>query len=303
MRDLPLTMLRALAAVYEAGGVRPAGRHLGVTHSAVSRHLRELEDWLGTPVVEPGRQTRSAVLTPEGAELGRAALACLRDLDNAVARVRESRRPNTVTIATTPSFAVRWLLPRLGRLQTDHPGLEISVIVDQRPQPPRDEGADVSIRMGQGPWPDSTGTALMDDTLFPVMNPGYWREAGKPKTPADLARLRLLHDRDPNGRWAAWRQQFGPATLDVRRGARFTSSDLVLRAAEQGLGVALARGRLAADAIATGALMRPLGDLEVSLPEAYWLLFETGRAVRPNVSVVADWLMREARLDVRQGSV
>ncbi len=288
-------MLRALAAVYETGGVRPAGRRLGVTHSAVSRHLHDLEGWLGIAVIEAGRSTRAMALTPEGAELGQAALACLRDLDNATARVRESRRPNNVTIATTPSFAVRWLLPRMAKLQAAHPTLEISVVVDQRPQSPRDEGADMSIRMGRGPWPDYQGQALMDDRLYPVMSPGHWRDTGEPKNPKDLGRLRLLHDRDPHGSWAAWKKRFGPASLDVRRGPRFTSSDLVLRAAEQGLGVALARGRLADDAISTGALVRPFGSLAINLPSAYWLLFEAGQPVRQNVRMVAKWLTGESR--------
>src|SRR5258708_37326435 len=82
--------------------------------------------------------------------------------------------------------------------------------------------------------------------------------------------LRLLHDRDPHASWEAWRRAYGPPALDVRRGPRFTSSDLVLRAAAQGQGVALARHRLAQDDLATGALLRPVAGRSVDLGPAYW---------------------------------
>ena len=116
MRNLPLTLLRALAAVYESGGIRPAGRLLGIQHSAVSRSLRDLEAWLEVPLFEKRDGQRTLVFSAEGAALGKSALATIRELETAVLKTREGSNANSVTIGTTPSFAMRWLLPRLPRL-------------------------------------------------------------------------------------------------------------------------------------------------------------------------------------------
>ncbi len=289
-----LNALRAFAAVYEAGGVRPAARDLQITHSAVSRHLRELEAWIGVPLIEPRATRRAISFTPQGEALGRAALTNMRDLANAVAAVREAKRGNTATISTTPSLASRWLLPRLAAFEATYPWIELSILVDQRLSDLTAAGADLAIRMGRGPWPGLDSTPLMDDILYPVMSPGYWAASGRPSKPTDLKGLRLVHDRDPNAAWAIWRAAHGPAGLDLRPGPRFASSDLVLRAAGQGLGVALARGRLAADDIAAGLLLRPCGDLEVAVPDAYWIVQPEGAPPRAAVTAVVEWLRREA---------
>ena len=294
MRDLPLNALRAFSVVYETGGIRPAARALQVTHSAVSRHLRELEAWLGLPLLRKREGARSLAFTPQGESLGRAGLASLRALEGAVAALRESRRANAVVVTTTLSFAARWLLPRLPGFETEHGWIELSVVADQRLADPVEAGADLAIRMGRGPWPGLFCLPLMDESLFPVVSPDYWTAVGRPWRPEDLVGLRLLHDRDPQASWAAWRAAYPTPDLDVRPGPRFASSDLVLRAAAQGLGVALARGRLAADDLASGALIRPLGDLQVDLPQAYWLVLPEDATRRAAVSTLCDWLGREA---------
>ena len=294
MRDLPLTLLRALAAVYETGGIRPAGRHLGIQHSAVSRALRDLEGWLGVPLLEKRDGQRALAFTAEGAALGKAALAAMNELQSAVTSTREGSSANSVTLATTPSFAMRWLLPRLPSLAEAHPKIELSILVDQARKSPVATGADLNIRMGARPPGDLQPDPLMDERIFPVMAPGLWNKLGKPSTLDDLPGLPLLHDRDPSTSWGNWRTKIGPDRLNVRQGPRLTSSDLILRAAEQGQGVALARGRLAEDSLSDGSLIRPLGETELDLGINYWIIAnpETGR--RWAVRTVIDWLRHEA---------
>jgi LysR family glycine cleavage system transcriptional activator len=287
MHDLPLSALRALAAVYETGGIRPAGRRLQVAHSAISRHLKELEHQLGVSLFEAGRGHGSLVFTAQGETLGQKALEALQALETSVASVREDRRGNSIVVATTPSFAVRWLLPRLPEFQDAHTSVEVSVIVDQQRNSPIEEGSDISIRMGKKPRSAST-FPLMDDQLFPVASPKYLERYGS--SDACLMAQPLLHDRDPNTSWALWQEQFGPKNIDVRKGPRFTSSDLVLRAAEQSLGVALARGRLVQDALDVGTLIRLFGDSEVVLNDAYWLILNDARANRLAVRAFIEWL-------------
>jgi len=290
MKDLPLNALRAFATIYETGGIRPASRDLQVSHSSISRHLRELEAWIGLPLIEPAKGRRSMDFTPQGEALGRAALANFRDIASTVSGLRESRRGNSVTITTTPSFAARWLLPRLHDLEARFPWIEVSVIAEQKLAPSSDLNANIGIRMGRGPWSGFKCDPLMDDRLYPVMSPAFWAASGKPDSHDDLKDLRLLHDRDPNAGWELWRAEYGLVDLDVRPGPRFASSDLLLRAASQGLGVALARGRIAADDILNGVLIRPFGDQEIVLRQAYWTVQSIDAPTRIAVSHVLDWL-------------
>lgn len=292
MRDLPLTLLRALAAVYETGGIRPAGRLLGIQHSAVSRALRDLEAWLEVPLFENRDGQRALVFSTEGVTLGKAALAAMKDLETAVLNTREGSSANSVTIATTPSFAMRWLLPRLPSLTETHPKIEISILVDQARKSPTATGADLNIRMGAQPSDELEPVPLMDEQVFPVIAPGLWEKLGRPSKTDELSDLPLLHDRDPSTSWGTWRKQVGPRRLAVRKGPRLTSSDLILRAAEQGQGVALARGRLAEESIANGSLLRPFGEVEIDLGDNYWIIAnpETGR--RRVVQTVIAWLLR-----------
>jgi LysR family glycine cleavage system transcriptional activator len=296
MKDLPLNALRAFAAIHASGGVRAAARELGIAHSSVSRHLSELEAWLGVSLVRKGGGRGGARFSSQGEALGRAVVASLSDIARAVEAVRETRSASSVTISTTPSFAARWLLPRMPALERAHRALEVSVLVEQKLDDLDGTGIDLAIRMGRGRWPGVRARPLMDDALYPVMSPAYHAAAGRPRRPADVARLRLLHDRDPQASWDAWRAAHGPPSLDVRRGPRFSSSDLVLRAAVLGQGVALARDRLARDDLASGALLRPLADLDVKLGVAYWAVLPDREPTRAAAEVLA-WLEREAARD------
>lgn len=295
MRDLPLVALRAFASVYANRGIRAAARELNIAHSSVSRHVAELSGWLGIALVRESGGRRQLTFTPQGEELGRAALAAMRQLDSVVGSIKEARSSRSVTISTSPSFATRWLLPRLPALEKAHPRIEPSLIIEQKLDDLGSGDLDLAIRMGRGSWPDVHCEALMSDALYPVMSPAFWKKAGKPDEPAGLTRLRLLHDRDAHASWELWRTAFGPKSLDVRSGLRFASSDLVLRAAIQGHGVALARHQLAIDEIASGALVRPIAGLQVDIGPAYWIVMAPRLRLRPAVAAVIAWLKQEAK--------
>ena len=291
---IPLNALRAFATVYAQGGIRSAARELGIAHSSVSRHLTELEDWLGVRLVSDAAGRRGITFTPQGETLGRATMTSLRDIERAVSAVQESRTGRSVTISTAPSFAARWLLPRLPRLEQSHPHLEVSVVVDQKIDNLQTSDIDLAIRMGRGPWPDVQCEPLMDEILYPVMSTALFEASGQPSQPSDLLAMRLVHDRDPHASWETWRQLHGPASLDISAGPRFSSSDLVLRAAVQGQGVAMARHRLALDDIASGALVRPIKNAIVVLEAAYWIVLPMHRNVRSGTSAVIAWLKEQA---------
>ena len=288
VQTLPLNALRAFATVHACGGVRAAARALAISHSSVSRHLAELERWLGVALIEPAAGRRGTVFTAHGAALGKVTVASLAEIARVTDALREARSDRSVTIATSPSIAARWLLPRLPALEAAHPSLDVSVIVDQRVQDLAASGADLAIRSGGGAWLDVHSQPLMTDALYPVMSPALHARR------ASLTRSRLLHDRDPDATWQAWRAAFGPASLDVRRGPRLASSDLVLRAALQGQGVALARHRLAHDDVAAGLLVRPCGAKQLELGTVYWLVTPVGTHPRAATTHVIRWLLAHA---------
>lgn len=291
MKDLPLNALRVYALVCACGGVRAASRELGVAHSSVSRHVSELENWLGVPLGEHVAGRRGWVPTAQGEALAKSVLAALQEMQTATAAIREKRSPFAVTLSAAPSFAARWLLPRLPALERAHPRIDLSVVVNQHLDALAARHIDMAVRMGRGPWPDLDCRPLMDDALYPVMSPAYWQAHGRPSQPRQLQGLRLLHDRDPQAGWERWRRQFGPDDLSLLTGPRLASSDLLLRAAAQGQGVALARHRLVAAEIAAGSLVRPFGVREVPVPDAYWIVSpRTATPPRHAVGVVAGWL-------------
>ncbi|MEP1205986.1 MAG: LysR substrate-binding domain-containing protein [Rhizobiaceae bacterium] len=290
MRDLPLNALRAFSLIYSEGGIRPAARALQVSHSSVSRHLREIEAWIGTELIDRTGDSRSLVFSAAGIRLGEATNRTFMELAAVTNSLRERRQSNSVLVDTTPSFAARWLLPRLADFESSAPRVSISVVVDQRQRSPDILDCDMSIRMGPGPWPEKSAFPLMSDCLIPVASPRYWSGHPKPQSPDDLRSYSLLHDRDPNASWQVWRDKYGPADLDVRTGQRFGSSDLIIRAAEQGLGVALAHQKLVEDSLSGGLLEPAFESLSVRLTDAYWIIPAQKQPTKA-AKTFLDWLM------------
>jgi len=273
MDRLPLNALRAFALACAHGGVRAAARELGVSHSSVSRYLAELEAWMGIRL-----QTQ------------------LLEMANAVEAAREANSVYSVTVGVAPSFATRWLLPRLPSLARAHPRVELSVLVNQRVDNSFQD-VDLAIRMGRGPWLGLQCEPLMDELLYPVVSPTIWSNQPHHLENDFLIKMNLLHDRDPSASWEQWRRTYGPSTLSLASGPRLASSDLVLRSAELGHGVALARGRLAEASVKEGTLFRPFGSKE-RVPNAYWLvrpnLSVDARARRHAITTVVAWLKEQA---------
>ncbi|WP_164662117.1 LysR substrate-binding domain-containing protein [Tropicibacter sp. Alg240-R139] len=134
----------------------------------------------------------------------------------------------------------------------------------------------------------------MSDQLVPVASPLYWRLHSKPEILNDLRDHKLLHDRDPNTSWQRWRDLHGSTDLDVRRGQRFGSSDLVIRTAEHGLGVTLAHRRLIEDSLKSGILESTLEALTIDLKDAYWIIPAQAKRTKA-IAVFLDWLRAGTR--------
>jgi LysR family transcriptional regulator, glycine cleavage system transcriptional activator len=295
MRDLPLSLLRSLAAVRSEGGVRPAARRLSVEHSAVSRALRDLERWVGVPIVVTQSRGQHLRLTPQGADLADTALSALREIERAAAKLREAHSATRVIIAAPPSVANRWLLPRLSRIEAECGGVEVSIIVDAIRTGELDPYADLCLRMGARPSASEKIYSIGSDVAFPVLGTNAWSALGRPNNIDALRSTPLLHDRDVRTAWSEWRDKIGPKDLNVAQGPRFTSADLVLRAAEQGRGWALTRGWLAQEALHDGHLVRPFDKLCLPLSDEWWVAENVTAPTRTPARKVLDWLIERAK--------
>ncbi|MEO9515241.1 MAG: LysR substrate-binding domain-containing protein [Paracoccaceae bacterium] len=292
-QNLPLNALRAFAAIYETGGIRSAARTLDVTHSSISRHLRFLEDSLGVALIDRDQNQRSLSFTVQGERLGQSTTEALLLLSNAIINISEDHQPNSIIISTAPSFASRWLMEKIHEFNKKYPWIEVSVLVDQQLTKPADQGADIGIRIGDGAWAECEYRLLMDDTLFPVSSPGYAKRLGNTNDLSFLKKAKLLHDRDSQTSWDVWRTTFNLDWFDSTLGPRFTSTDMVLDASSKGLGVALARGRMAERELLEGSLIRLAAPNEIKIPGAYWILEQSESADRIAVKTFVNWLKEQ----------
>lgn len=291
--DVSLPGLEAFEAVARLGSFSRAGRELGVTQSAVSHRVRALEAQLGAALFV--RQARSVALTEKGralAEHAHEGFARLREGLEALQRLDEA---GVLTISCSPSFAIRWLVPRLPALTAAHPELRVRLDADDRLAEPGRGGIDACLRYGAGRYPGVRHRRLAREEVFPVCAPAL---EGL-RRPRDLKRHVLLHDsvlREHPGRvgWRRWLEAAGVAGLDPDAGPRFSHAHMAIEAAIAGQGVALGRTTLVAADLAAGRLVRPF-DVALESGLAYWLLTPKSAAPPPRVVAFERWLLREAR--------
>lgn len=284
----PLTTLRAFEAAARLGSFSRAAEEISVTHSAVSHQVRALERALGTPLFQ--RNGKRVSLTEAGKHLASRVSAALRDIADAAQFVRRRDRGRVLTVSTLPSFAARWLMPRLGRFMEEHPEIDVNLhtsiaLVDME----RDE-VDLAIRFGKGSWPGLEALKFMDDELFPVASPTFNR--GRfPTRPAELTKFRLMRSDDEF--WAPWFEAAG-VRIEEPRSPVFSDSALLLQAAVGGRGIALARRSIAEDDLRAKRLVR-LFDVAASAHGANYLVWPKGK-LSANAALLRDWLLREKKV-------
>lgn len=263
MSRLPLNTLPAFRTVARLQNLRAAAESLHLTHSAVSQQIRGLEEQLGFALFE--RRGRRVVLNPAGEALLRSVEPALAQLDDGVqaAAAAASGSAQRLRLTTLPSFAQRWLLPRMGRWREQHPQLALEIDASQQIVDLQREGFHAAIRQGRGPWPGLASERLFDAPMphIVVGSPAAARRLLGAQ-PEAIAREPLLGD------GLSWERWFGAAGLQthVTPVADFNDAGLMLQAAEQNIGLALARELLAADALCDGRLVK-LSPLTITFQE------------------------------------
>jgi LysR family glycine cleavage system transcriptional activator len=297
LRRLPsLNALKAFEAAARHESFTKAADELSVTQGAVSHQVKALEVELGLRLFN--RERQRLVIT--GA--GRAYLEVVRDAFDRLAvgttRVLQLQTSGALAVTTSPNFATKWLVHRLGRFIEAHPEIDLRVSGSHHHVDFAHEDIDLAVRHGDGQWPGLSVTRLCAEELFPVCSPKFMRGRSALRSPADLKRHTLLHVNDRRD-WSQWLEAADAATTDIERGPIFNQAHMAIDAAVDGQGIALARTALAAWDLCAGRLVRPF-RLALKAPYAYWIVCPMSTADLPKISIFREWLLTEAAADARR---
>ena len=284
-----LPALRVFEAVGRRGSRAAAAEELGITPSAVSHAVRALEDALGQPLFRRG--PRGFALTPAGQDLLREARVAFDRLAAAVERLTTGRAEAGLLVSAAPSFAVRWLLPKLPALRRRHPSLNVTITTERDWVALDDGRCDLAIRMAPHPNGPGTWRLLARERLVPVAAPSALRRLRTATVEEALRALPAIHVTSVREDWAAWCEKARAPLPEPSRGLRFDTIHMALDAAVQGLGVVLGRLPIAASDIAAGRLT-PLDGPEVS-GTAYWLVARPGALRQRDARLFTAWLQEE----------
>lgn len=290
----PLTAVRYFEAAARHLSFTKAAAELHVTHGAISHQVKALEDWLGVPLFR--RLNRALALTEAGQAYVVPVREALERLADGTRAVKARDGSGALTVSTLPSFAAKWLVPRLRGFREAWPDIDVRISASQKLVDfNREDDVDCAIRHGRGPtWPGSEARLLISEDFSPVCSPKLLDGPVPLREPADLANHTLLQDYDWNvDLWERWLAAAGLTLPARRRALSFNSSNLMLQAAIDGLGVALTQNVLSGDDLAAGRLVRPF-RLTVPTDAGYYFVTPKGGMDRPKVAAFRDWLFAEA---------
>jgi LysR family transcriptional regulator, glycine cleavage system transcriptional activator len=285
----PLNALRAFEAAGRLGSLTAAAEELHVTHGAISKAVAQLEGWLGVMLFDrPGRKIR---LSAAGRLYQEAVGRALDGLDEATRRCTEARRPRTLVVNALPTFAMRWLLPRLPPFHRTHLDIELRLVTSDAPLASPGGDFDVAIRRGPENWPGFQATPFLEEREIPVLSPRLLDRLPL-KTAADLANHTLLHAETRPGAWRRWLAAAGVEPLRPAGNQHFDHFYLALQAAVDGLGVVLGPLPVIDDEIEAGRLVAPLAGPAVPA-RAYCLVVPMARTGDPMVQAFCGFLMEQ----------
>ena len=296
MARLPLQTLPAFRAVARLSNLRAAADELHLTHSAISQQIKLLEEQIGFPLFD--RRGRRVVLNAAGVALLQAVEPALDGLDDGLraAASASCTSEQRLRITLLSSFAQRWLLPRMARWREQHPQIGLELHTSQHLIDLQREGFHAALRQGRGQWRGLDAVCLTDSPLVVMGCPEAARRL-RGRSVAAMANEPMLGDADD---WQAWFALSG-VKARVNPVASFSDAGLMLQAAEQNLGLALAREILAADALREGRLVRlsPVA-MRNETADAYWLAYPPGLADWPPLVALRGWLQDELARSQRE---
>lgn len=283
---LPLNALRAFDSAARHLNLTRAANELHVTQTAVSQHIRKLEDQLGKPLFK--RLPRGLALTDEGQALYPEVADCFARLERALGQLRDDRPREVLTLGVVGTFALGWLLPRLADFETRHPHIDLRLQTHNNRVDLNAEGLDAAIRFGDGAWHGLQANLLVQAPLTPLCAPAI---AERLRQPADLRGQVLLRS-FRIGEWEQWCAAAQQVTLRAA-GPQFDSSIALAEAAAQGAGVALLPPAMFTHLLRAGRLVQPFSA--TASTGAYWFTQPMARPTSAALEAVRGWLLVQAQ--------
>ncbi|AOK07924.1 transcriptional regulator GcvA [Burkholderia sp. AU28942] len=284
----PLNALRAFEAAARHLNFRLAADELGVTQGAVAQQVRHLEDVVDVQLFR--RLPRGLALTRGGLEYFSSVQRALQIISDATDALGE--RPTVLAVSTTPSFASKWLIPRLADFSRLHPDIEVRVIADERLATFRADGVDIAIRLSKPPFPPGLVAQLLFPLdVFAVASPALLDGGAPIRKPADLSKHVLLHD--AHDLWPEFIGKLGgKGRADPTKGPRFSQSLLAIDAAVAGQGIALTSEPLVERDITEGRLRRVF-DFSFPMSLGFYVVFPQANAESYALGAMRQWLFAQ----------
>ncbi len=287
-RRLPnLAALRAFEAAARHQNFSHAAQEIHLTHGAISHQVRALEEELGVALFV--RNGKKLSITEKGATFAEVVRRALSEIAQAAEVLRQQKNTQRLGITALPSFAARWLSPRIGQFIEQFPQLEVSLQSTNVLANFINGEIDIGIRFGAGNYPGLTAEHLLDDVYYPVVSPCF-NDGCLPRTVKELGQAPLL--RCAGEPWAPWFRLAGLHFPEPTSGLVFQDSSMLAHAAVDGQGIALGRHSIVQAHLANGSLLK-LFDVDLPCASSYYLVYPPNQLEKPQVAAFRTWLLAE----------
>jgi LysR family transcriptional regulator, glycine cleavage system transcriptional activator len=262
----------------------------------VSQQVKALEEGLGIKLFN--RERQRLIIT----EAGRDYLMVVRDALDRIAigteRLLQRQNAGVLTVSTSPDFAAKWLVHRLGHFAEAHSGIDLRVSATLHHVDFAREEVDLAVRHGEGNWLGLDAVQLSAEQLFAVCSPKLLTGRQRLSKPADILKFPLIH-LDSRADWTRWLRAVDVDDAGAAHGTVLNRASMVIDAAINGQGVALARTTLAAWDLINGRLVRPF-PASIPLSKTYWIICPKATSNVPKIVTFRSWLLAEATEDARR---
>ena len=283
----PLNSLKSFEAAGRLLSFTEAARELNVTQAAVSHQIKVIEDYLGVTLFD--RYPRRLALSEQGKALLPEVIEAFDRVAQVVSTISKEQYSNTLSVRLAPSFAAKWLSPRLKYFWLQYPEIDLRLYHAHDAVDFEREEIDIAVTYGKGDWPGVTADKLLSLDFFPVCSPAFLHN-DKPLN--DLANLRyyaLLHDANYEC-WRDWLELAGIEDVEANRGTVIDDTNVLIQAAIDGQGIALGSTTFVEDLLESGRLVKPF-DITLVNEFAYFVVYPEARMKNPAVRAFKDWLL------------
>lgn len=288
----PVNTLRLFEAAARLGSFKLAADEIHITPSAISHGIQTLENWLGTELFHRG--PRGLTLTPAGEAYAPEVQAALSILATATERLPGRRATGVLSVSSAPTFANRWLLPRLSRFTELYPDIRVTIDTSRHYVDFSTAGIDLAIRRGTAPKSGESWIQLVPEMVVPVCSPSLRQSIPVDDEVELLGHAPLIHVTTVREDWRSWFEARGIAPPSNERAIRVDTIQLAAEGAMRGLGIAMGRKPLIDEYLVQGSLLEIAGPA-IPADTSYWLVGTQLAFDRPETKLFRAWILQELR--------